>query len=65
MSSESRLPKLERRRDTVPNEDEPAFFSVVVIGAGISGISAGCQLRDRLGCEDFRIFERHGGLGVR
>jgi cation diffusion facilitator CzcD-associated flavoprotein CzcO len=39
------------------------LFPVVIIGAGESGIAMGCQLKKVLKCNDFRIFERRGGVG--
>ncbi|KAK8078263.1 FAD/NAD(P)-binding domain-containing protein [Apiospora saccharicola] len=42
---------------------KPQHCSVVVIGAGESGIAVGCQLKSKLGVTDFRIFDRQGGVG--
>lgn len=42
--------------------DKP-HYSVIVIGAGESGIAVGCLLKSRLGTTDFRIFDRQGGIG--
>ncbi|ERF71152.1 hypothetical protein EPUS_05981 [Endocarpon pusillum Z07020] len=39
------------------------YYPVVVIGAGESGIAMGCQLRSKLGFDQFRIFERKSGIG--
>lgn len=41
----------------------PADYSVIVIGAGESGISVGCMLKSKLGTSDFRIFDRQSGIG--
>ncbi|OHF04209.1 hypothetical protein CORC01_00548 [Colletotrichum orchidophilum] len=38
-------------------------YSVIVIGAGESGIAVGCMLKTKLGTNDFRIFDRQGGVG--
>ncbi|PGH00651.1 hypothetical protein AJ80_09141 [Polytolypa hystricis UAMH7299] len=38
-------------------------FPVVILGAGESGIAAGCLLKRKLGLSDFRIFDRQGGIG--
>jgi hypothetical protein len=39
------------------------YYPVLVIGAGESGIAMGCRLRQVLGCDQFRIFERRSALG--
>ncbi|KAJ5650185.1 uncharacterized protein N7484_003908 [Penicillium longicatenatum] len=39
------------------------FYPVVVIGAGPSGIAAGCRLKQKGGCDQFRIFDRQSGIG--
>jgi len=39
------------------------YYPVVVVGAGESGIAMGCRLRQVLGFDQFRIFERKSGLG--
>ncbi|KAJ5248554.1 hypothetical protein N7468_000005 [Penicillium chermesinum] len=39
------------------------FYPVVVIGAGASGIAAGCRLKQKCGCDQFRIFDRQSGIG--
>ena len=50
-------------RSLAPHDDtEVEQFSVVVIGAGISGILAGIKLLD-LGITSFVILERAGDLG--
>ncbi|GKT58050.1 monooxygenase, flavin-binding [Colletotrichum tofieldiae] len=41
----------------------PIRYSVIVIGAGESGIAVGCMLKSKLGTTDFRIFDRQGGVG--
>lgn len=40
-----------------------ACYPVVIIGAGESGIAMGCRLKQVLGFDQFRIFERRAGLG--
>ncbi|KAK8093492.1 FAD/NAD(P)-binding domain-containing protein [Apiospora hydei] len=45
------------------NEMQPQHCSVIVIGAGESGVAVGCQLKSKLGVTDFRIFDRQGGIG--
>lgn len=39
------------------------YYPVVIIGAGESGIAMGCQLKDKLGFDQFRIFDRQAGIG--
>ena len=40
-----------------------AYYPAVVIGAGLSGIAMGCRLKEVLGCDQFRIFDRQSGIG--
>ena len=44
-------------------ENAYTYYPVVVVGAGESGIALGCQLKEQLGFDQFRIFERGSGLG--
>ncbi|EXJ85280.1 hypothetical protein A1O3_05955 [Capronia epimyces CBS 606.96] len=39
------------------------YYPVLIIGAGESGIAMGCRLRQVLGFDQFRIFERNSALG--
>lgn len=39
------------------------YYPVVVIGAGESGIATGCRLKEVLGFDQFRIFDRQSGIG--
>lgn len=39
------------------------YYPVLIIGAGESGIAMGCRLKEALGFDQFRIFERHAGIG--
>ncbi|KAI1144970.1 hypothetical protein F4825DRAFT_445048 [Nemania diffusa] len=41
----------------------PQRRSVVIIGAGESGIAVGCLLKLKLGVTDFQIYDRQGGIG--
>jgi cation diffusion facilitator CzcD-associated flavoprotein CzcO len=41
----------------------PVYYPVVVIGAGESGIAMGCRLKQVLGFDQFRIFDRQSGVG--
>jgi hypothetical protein len=47
----------------VDGESPLVFYPVVIVGAGPSGIAMGCRLKKKLGCDQFRIFERQGGVG--
>lgn len=44
--------------------DQELFFPVIIIGAGMSGIAAGCQLKEKLGYDQFRILDRQAEPGV-
>lgn len=39
------------------------YYPIIVIGAGETGIAMGCQLKQQLGFDQFRIFERQSFLG--
>jgi len=39
------------------------FRQVVIIGAGFGGLAMACELKRKLGCRDFVIYERNPGLG--
>lgn len=39
------------------------YYPVAIIGAGESGIAMGCRLKEELGFDQFRIFDRHAGIG--
>lgn len=39
------------------------YYPVVVIGAGESGIAMACRLKEALGFDQFRIFDRQSGIG--
>lgn len=39
------------------------YYPVVIIGAGESGVAMGTQLKEKLGFDQFRIFDRQGGIG--
>ncbi|KAF1989451.1 FAD/NAD(P)-binding domain-containing protein [Aulographum hederae CBS 113979] len=45
------------------DKDAYNYIPVVIIGAGESGIALGCQLKEKLGFDQFRIFERQAGVG--
>lgn len=39
------------------------YVPIVIVGAGESGIAAGCKLKSELGFDQFRIFDRQAGIG--
>ncbi|KAI9827508.1 MAG: hypothetical protein M1832_004858 [Thelocarpon impressellum] len=39
------------------------YYPVLIVGAGESGIAMGCRLKEVLGFDQFRIFERQAGIG--
>ena len=46
-------------------DDEDVYFPVIIIGAGLSGLAAGCQLKEKLHFDQFRIFDLQPESGVR
>ena len=44
-------------------KDACAYYPVLIVGAGAAGIGMGCQLKQQLGFDQFRIFDRQAGLG--
>ena len=43
--------------------DASTYVPVAIIGAGESGIAMGCRLKQKLGFDQFRIYDRHDGIG--
>jgi ribulose 1,5-bisphosphate synthetase/thiazole synthase len=43
--------------------DGYTYYPAVIIGAGESGLAMACQLKDKLGIDQFKIIERQSGLG--
>lgn len=39
------------------------YIPVVIVGAGESGIAMGCRLKQKLGFDQFKIFDRQAGIG--
>jgi cation diffusion facilitator CzcD-associated flavoprotein CzcO len=39
------------------------FTEAVIIGAGFSGLAMACQLRRKLGCDDYVIYDRSAAPG--
>ncbi|KAF7936424.1 uncharacterized protein EAE98_002643 [Botrytis deweyae] len=42
---------------------EYIYYPIAIIGAGESGIAMGCRLKEVLGFDQFRIFDRQSGIG--
>ncbi|KAF3043171.1 hypothetical protein E8E12_006865 [Didymella heteroderae] len=51
------------RRVNGYEHDAYTYYPVVIVGAGASGIAMACQLKQQLGFDQFRIFERQAGIG--
>ncbi|KAI1007790.1 hypothetical protein K3495_g443 [Podosphaera aphanis] len=51
------------RRDLESNSESLKYYPIVVVGAGESGIAMGCRLKEKLGTDQFRIFDRQTGVG--
>ncbi|KAL9119439.1 MAG: hypothetical protein Q9187_004009 [Circinaria calcarea] len=47
------------------DEGSYIYYPVLIIGAGETGIAMGCRLKDELGFDQFRLFDRQAGLGGR
>ncbi|KAJ5570407.1 uncharacterized protein N7459_009837 [Penicillium hispanicum] len=47
----------------VYNKNAHTYYPVLIVGAGESGVAMGCRLKDVLGTDQFRIFERQSGIG--
>ncbi|KAJ5934693.1 hypothetical protein N7466_004240 [Penicillium verhagenii] len=47
----------------VYGKDAHTYYPVLIIGAGESGVAMGCRLKEVLGIDQFRIFERQSGIG--
>ncbi|KAF2200337.1 monooxygenase [Delitschia confertaspora ATCC 74209] len=39
------------------------YYPVLIVGAGASGIAMACRLKEELGFDQFRIFDRQSGVG--
>ncbi|CAL3963788.1 hypothetical protein PZA11_001301 [Diplocarpon coronariae] len=51
------------RKDNGYDANSYTYYPVAIIGAGESGIAMGCRLKEVLGCDQFRIFDRQSGIG--
>ncbi|KAF2691355.1 FAD/NAD(P)-binding domain-containing protein [Lentithecium fluviatile CBS 122367] len=45
------------------DHDAYTYIPVLIVGAGASGIAMACRLKDELGFDQFRIFDRQAGIG--
>ncbi|KAK9853541.1 hypothetical protein MYU51_006751 [Penicillium brevicompactum] len=45
------------------NREGHTYYPVLIVGAGESGVAMGCRLKEVLGSDQFRIFERQSGIG--
>ena len=43
--------------------DAYTYYPVLIIGAGETGLAMGCRLKQKLGFDQFRIFDRQSGVG--
>ncbi|THC87874.1 hypothetical protein EYZ11_012677 [Aspergillus tanneri] len=39
------------------------FRKVIIVGAGFSGLTMACQMKHRLKCDDFVVYDRESGFG--
>lgn len=44
-------------------KDAYTYYPVLIVGAGESGVAMGCRLKEVLGTDQFRIFDRQSGIG--
>lgn len=51
------------RKENGYNADSWTYVPVAIVGAGETGIAMGCRLKEALGFDQFRIFDRQSGIG--
>jgi len=51
------------RKDNGYDASSYTYYPVAIVGAGESGIAMGCRLKEELGFDQFRIFDRQSGIG--
>lgn len=51
------------RKDNGYDANSYTYYPVVICGAGAAGIAMGCRLKEVLGCDQFRIYDRQSGIG--
>lgn len=44
-------------------KEELTYYPILVVGAGESGLAVGARLKEKLGFDQFRIFDRQAGIG--
>ena len=44
-------------------KDAYTYYPLIIVGAGESGIALGCRMKEALGFDQFRLFDRQAGLG--
>ncbi len=44
-------------------KDAYTYYPILIVGAGESGIALACRLKETLGFDQFRLFDRQAGLG--
>ena len=45
------------------NKNSYTYYPILIVGAGEAGIAMACRLKQKLGFDQFRIFERQAGIG--
>ena len=45
------------------DKDSVVYYPVLVVSAGAAGVALGCRLKEKLGSDQFRIFDRQSGIG--
>ena len=55
--------KLSIHKSNSYHGDNWTYVPVVIIGAGEAGIAMGCRLKEVLGFDQFRMFDRQSGIG--
>lgn len=51
------------RRVNGYDHDAYTYYPVLIVGAGASGIAMACRLKEKLGFDQFRVFDRQAGIG--
>ncbi|PCG95487.1 Hypothetical protein PENO1_073290 [Penicillium occitanis (nom. inval.)] len=51
------------RRYQTSGQDVRTYYPVAIIGGGVAGIAMACRLKEKLGFDQFRVFESSGGIG--
>lgn len=44
-------------------KDAYTYYPIIIVGAGETGIAMACRLKEGLGFDQFRIFDRQSGTG--